>query len=230
MRGLQLICEIVDDANFICETGKDGKKSYYIEGTFLQGDIKNRNGRIYPVATLESEVNRYNTEYIQKNRAYGELGHPTGPAINLDRVSHMIKELHRDGTNFYGKAKITTETPMGQIVKNLLDEGANLGVSSRGMGSLKQSTAGLEVQGDFKLATAADIVADPSAPDAFVRGIMEGVEWIYDIASGGWVTIEGQNTVDRITEEIKAMDKEIFVSPKKFLYFEKYIDAITRKN
>ena len=146
----------------------------------MQANIKNRNGRVYPAEVLDKEVNRYVTENVQKNRAYGELGHPTSPTINLDRVSHMIKELTRDGDNFIGKAKIMTETPMGRIVKNLMDEGASLGVSSRGMGSLKNKNGAAEVQNDFYLATAADIVADPSAPDAFVEGIMEGKEWVWD--------------------------------------------------
>ena len=145
----------------------------------MQGEIKNRNGRMYPIGTLLKEVKRYNKEYVEQNRAYGELGHPQGPTINLERVSHMIKELHQDGNNIMGKAKIMTETPMGKIVKNLMDEGAKLGVSSRGMGTLKQGRDGTNVvSSDFQLATAADIVADPSAPDAFVEGIMEGVEWL----------------------------------------------------
>ena len=179
---LKLICEVNEDINYITEEKEeDGKKSYFIEGVFMQGDIKNRNGRMYPSETLAKEVNRYNKEYVQKKRAYGELGHPQGPTINLERVSHMITELKQDGSNFLGKAKIMTETPYGQIVKSLMDEGAQLGVSSRGMGSLKAGKNGAqEVQKDFYLATAADIVADPSAPDAFVNGIMESKEWVWD--------------------------------------------------
>ena len=179
---LKLICEVNEDINYITEEKEeDGKKSYFIEGVFMQGDIKNRNGRMYPSETLAKEVNRYNKEYVQKKRAYGELGHPQGPTINLERVSHMITELKQDGSNFMGKAKIMTETPYGQIVKSLMDEGAQLGVSSRGMGSLKSGKNGAqEVQKDFYLATAADIVADPSAPDAFVNGIMESKEWVWD--------------------------------------------------
>jgi hypothetical protein len=177
---MKLITEINESVEYLAEAREDGKKDYFIRGPFMQANIKNRNGRVYPAEVLDKEVNRYVTENVQKNRAYGELGHPTSPTINLDRVSHMIKELTRDGDNFIGKAKIMTETPMGQIVKNLMDEGASLGVSSRGMGSLKNKNGAAEVQNDFYLATAADIVADPSAPDAFVEGIMEGKEWVWD--------------------------------------------------
>jgi len=177
---MKLIAEVVEEINFLTEADENGKKNYFIEGIFMQGDIKNRNGRMYPQQVLAKEVKRYNDAYISKNRAFGELGHPQGPTINLDRASHMIKELYQDGSNFIGKAKIM-DTPMGNIVKNLMDEGASLGVSSRGMGSLKMNREGTqEVQKDFYLATAADIVADPSAPDAYVNGIMEGKEWVWD--------------------------------------------------
>ena len=173
------MCEINESVNFLVEE-KEGKKHYFIEGIFMQADIANRNGRMYRSDILEREVNRYNTEYVKENRAFGELGHPSGPNINLERVSHMTQKLFKEGTNFIGRAKIM-DTPYGQIVKNLMSEGAKLGVSSRGMGSLKANNEGInEVQDDFHLATAADIVADPSAPDAFVRGIMEGVEWVWD--------------------------------------------------
>lgn len=178
---MKLITEVTEEIQYISEAKEDGKKNYFIEGVFMQGDITNRNGRLYPAEVLDKEVKRYNEQYINKNRAYGELGHPQGPTINLERVSHMITELRRDGSNFMGRAKIMSETPMGAIVKNLMDEGASLGVSSRGMGSIKQNRQGVsEVQKDFYLATAADIVADPSAPDAFVQGIMEGKEWIWE--------------------------------------------------
>ena len=174
---MKLITEVIEDINIVeSKSGKD----LYIEGVFLQSDMKNRNGRVYPTDVLTNEVNRYTENYINKNRAFGELGHPSGPTINLERVSHMIKELRLDGKNFIGKAKIMTETPYGAIVKNLINEGAQLGVSSRGMGSVKSSGGANVVQNDFYLATAADIVADPSAPDAFVNGIMEGKEWIWD--------------------------------------------------
>ena len=172
-----------DDVNYLVEEDpKTGKKNAYIEGVMLQTEVKNKNGRIYPKEVMQKEVKRYTKEYIDNNRAYGELGHPEGPTINLERTSHLITDLREDGNNFVGKAKILS-TPMGNIVKNLLDDGARLGVSSRGMGSLKASNAkgGVQmVQSDFQLATAADIVADPSAPDAFVDGVMEGVEWIWD--------------------------------------------------
>jgi hypothetical protein len=176
---MKLICEVNEEVKYL-EEENNGKKGLYIEGIFMQGDIKNRNGRMYPKDVLQKEVNRYNKEYIDKNRAYGELGHPQGPTINLERVSHMITQLQQDGSNFVGKAKIMTNTPYGQIVKSLIDEGAQLGVSSRGMGSLKQKNGANEVQKDFYLATAADIVADPSAPNAFVNGVMESKEWIWD--------------------------------------------------
>jgi len=179
---MKLICEVNEDISYVTETLDEatGKRKFMIEGVFMQGDIKNRNGRVYPAEVLDKEVQRYNESYVTKNRAYGELGHPSGPTINLERVSHMITELKRDGSNFMGKAKIMTETPYGAIVKSLMEEGAQLGVSSRGMGSLKQRNGVAEVQNDFYLATAADIVADPSAPDAFVNGIMESKEWVWD--------------------------------------------------
>jgi hypothetical protein len=176
---MKLFTELNEEVDFLVEKNDKGEKSHYIKGIFMQAEQKNRNGRLYPINVLESEVNRYNENYIQKKRAFGELGHPEGPNINLDRVSHMITDLHKEGTNFIGKAKIM-DTPYGKIVKSLIDEGANLGVSSRGMGSLKPNRDTQVVQDDFHLATAADIVADPSAPNAFVEGIMEGKEWVWD--------------------------------------------------
>ena len=177
---MKLISEEATNVEFLTETSKSGSKNYFIEGIFMQAETKNRNGRIYPKQVLQKEAKRYTTEFIKKKRAFGELGHPDGPTVNLERVSHMIEELEEVDQNFMGRAKIL-DTPYGKIVKNLIDEGAQLGVSSRGMGSLKPGRNGIsEVQGDFYLATAADIVADPSAPDAFVAGIMEGKEWIWD--------------------------------------------------
>ena len=176
---MKLISESIEDVDYLIEDDDSGKKNYRIRGPFLQAEIKNRNGRIYPMPILEKEVARYNKEYIQKNRAFGELGHPDGPTVNLERVSHMITDLYADGTNFIGEAKIM-DTPYGKIVKNLIDEGAKLGVSSRGMGSLAPQRGAHVVKDDFYLATAADIVADPSAPNAFVEGIMEGKEWVWD--------------------------------------------------
>ena len=176
---MKLITETIEDIEVLTEANANGGKSYKIKGVFMQADIKNRNGRVYPVQTLAKEVARYTQEFINKKRAFGELGHPDGPTVNLERVSHMITSLKPEGKNFIGEAKVM-DTPYGKIVKNLIDEGAQLGVSSRGMGSI-QSMQGKNIVGkDFYLATAADIVADPSAPDAFVEGIMEGKEWVWD--------------------------------------------------
>ena len=180
MSTVRLFSEAVDhDVEYITEEKEGGGKNYKIRGIFMQADIKNRNGRIYPMEILNKEVKRYNKEYINEKRAFGELGHPDGPTVNLERASHMITALYPDGKNFIGEAKVLS-TPMGEIVKNLMDDGAKLGVSSRGMGSLDQKNGANYVRNDFYLATAADIVADPSAPNAFVEGIMEGKEWIWN--------------------------------------------------
>ena len=179
MYTLKLISEHIENPDYLIEEKEDGKKDYKIKGIFMQADIKNRNGRVYPMEVLNKEVKRYNKEYINEKRAFGELGHPDGPTVNLERASHMITALYPDGKNYIGEAKILS-TPMGGIVKNLMDEGAKLGVSSRGMGSLDQKNGVNYVRNDFYLATAADIVADPSAPNAFVEGIMEGKEWIWN--------------------------------------------------
>ena len=176
MNTVKLFSEAVEEVEYITEAKENGGKNYKIKGIFLQADIKNRNGRVYPMEVLEKEVGRYNKKFINEKRAYGELGHPDGPTVNLERVSHMVTELYPDGKNFIGEAKIM-ETPMGKIVKNIMNEGGKLGVSSRGMGSLNQKNGANYVRDDFYLATAADIVADPSAPNAFVEGIMEGKEW-----------------------------------------------------
>lgn len=197
---MKLITEVYETLEYLSEANSDGEKEFFIEGVFMQANQKNRNGRIYPTNVLEREVSRYNKEYVEKNRAFGELGHPQGPTINLERVSHMIKSLTKDGDNFIGKAKIM-DSPYGNIVKNLIKEGASLGVSSRGMGSLKAKNGINQVQDDFYLATAADIVADPSAPDAFVEGIMEGVEWILD--GGKWV----EQFVEQSQKEIRTVSK-----------------------
>lgn len=194
---MRLIKEVYETTNLIVEEKLGKKKEYFIEGIFLQSELKNRNGRIYPQATMDKEVQRYMEQYVAKNRAYGELGHPDTPSINLDRVSHLIVDLRKEGTNYIGKAKIL-ETPMGMIARGLLDGGANLGVSSRALGSLKENSDGVQiVQDDFMLSTAADIVADPSAPDAFVRGIMESAEWVY---------VDGKY-VERHIEEAKRIIK-----------------------
>jgi len=197
---MNLITEYTDHSVEVITEAKDnGKKNYFIEGNFMQGDIKNRNGRIYPSKTLEAEMGRYQKEFIETKRALGELGHPDGPQINGDRVSHLITEMRRDGNDFYGKAKILS-TPMGEIVKSLLDEGVKIGVSTRGLGSVKAGRDGvMEVQKDFHLSTV-DIVTDPSAPNAFVNGIMENVEYYYDIASGNW---RAQQAIVDIQEEVE---------------------------
>ena len=178
---MKLICEQVENVRYVVEAKESGQKNYFIEGIFMQADIQNRNGRMYPGEILEKECQRYMKEAVEQGRAYGELGHPNGPSINLDRVSHLITNLRQEGSNYIGRARIT-ETPMGNIVKGLMESGGSLGVSTRGLGSLAEDkTRGcMVVQDDFRLATAADIVADPSAPDAFVRGIMEGVDWVWD--------------------------------------------------
>ena len=179
MDTVKLFSEAVEEVQYITEEKEDGGKNYKIKGIFMQADVKNRNGRVYPFEVLEKEVKKYNKNFIREKRAFGELGHPEGPTVNLERVSHLITDLYPDGKNFIGEAKIM-DTPYGQIVKNLIDNGAQLGVSSRGMGSLDQRNGANYVRDDFYLATAADIVADPSAPNAFVEGIMEGKEWVWN--------------------------------------------------
>lgn len=195
---MKLITEVTENCEVITEANTEtGKKSYFIEGIFMQGDIQNRNGRIYPSMVLEKEMSRYIKDFVEPKRALGELGHPDGPTINGDRVSHLITEMKRDGNNFYGKAKILG-TPMGEIVKTFIDEGIKIGVSTRGLGSVKQLKNGvMEVQNDFHLSTV-DIVTDPSAPNAFVNGIMENVEYYYDITSGNWIA---QEVVQNIEQE-----------------------------
>ena len=207
---MKLIAEEVLNVQYLVEE-KNGKKEHFISGIFMQAEKKNRNGRVYPFDILNKEVSRYNNEYVNKNRAFGELGHPDSPTINLDRVSHRITSLHPDGNNIMGKAKIL-DTPNGKIVKSLLDGGASLGVSTRGVGSLKPHNGYQLVQDDFHLATAADIVADPSAPEAFVRGIMEGKEWILD--GTGWKEVDYYRAKKLITEasraEIEAVSLKVF--------------------
>jgi hypothetical protein len=214
----KLIIESIQDAQFIAE-GTGPGKNYYLQGTFLQSEIPNRNGRKYSKQLLEREVNRYTNNYVVKNRALGELGHPSGPAINLDRVSHMIVELHQEGNNFIGKAKIL-DTPYGKIVKNFIDEGVSLGVSSRGVGSLKPANGYQLVGDDFMLATAADIVADPSAPDAFVRGIMEGKEWVMN--AGEWKEVDYEQTKKALMEANRRDFEE-----KAIIAFKNFISKLT---
>ena len=215
---MKLISEEVTQSEFLVEQNDKGTKDYKIKGIFLQSNIKNRNGRIYPKEVLDKEVTRYNKEFINKKRAFGELGHPDGPTVNLERVSHMITKLYPDGNNFIGEAKIMN-TPYGKIVKGLIDEGAHLGVSSRGMGSLVNRGQGNIVKDDFYLATAADIVADPSAPDAFVEGIMEGKEWVWE--SG--VLVEKDIEAWRM-EVYKAKKREL--DEKKLKVFESMLKKL----
>lgn len=199
---MKLITEVTEEASVAVELDEaTGKKSHFIEGIFMQGDLKNRNGRIYPSKVLEKEMVRYNKDFIETKRALGELGHPEGPAINGDRVSHLITEMHRDGSNFIGKAKILS-TPMGEIVKTFMDEGVKIGVSTRGLGSVIPKNGIMEVQDDFHLATV-DIVTDPSGPNCFVNGIMENVEYYYDIASNSWLPNTQQEEVAQVVEEIQ---------------------------
>ena len=197
---VKLISEEIQDVEYICEEKENGKKDYKIKGIFMQADVKNRNGRVYPMEVLDKEVKRYNKEYIKEKRAFGELAHPDGPTVNLERASHMITALYPDGKNFIGEAKVLS-TPMGEIVKSLMDEGAKLGVSSRGMGSLDQKNGANYVRNDFYLATAADIVADPSAPNAFVEGIMEGKEWVWN--NGSLVEAELERAKQRIETRVR---------------------------
>lgn len=198
---MKLITEITENCEILSEINEEtGKKSFFIEGIFMQGNLKNRNGRIYPSEVLENEMKRYQKEFIDTKRALGELGHPDGPQINGERVSHLITEMKRDGDNFYGKAKILG-TPMGEIVKTFLDEGVKIGVSTRGLGSVKAKNGVMEVQKDFHLATV-DIVTDPSAPNAFVNGIMENVEYYYDLASNAWLPAQQQEEVAEVVEQI----------------------------
>ena len=218
---MKLIREEIESVKVITEATKSGKKNLYIEGVFLQGNIKNRNGRMYPMETLQREVGRYRKEHVNTGRALGELGHPDGPTVNLDRVSHKITSLKESGTNFIGRAKILESTPMGKIASSLLSEGVKLGVSSRGIGSLKPTKEGFNVVGeDFMLATAADIVADPSAPDAFVEGIMEGKEWIW----------EGSILRERKAEEIKSKIDTLagrkMLEEHKISLFDEFINSL----
>ena len=196
---MKLISETLEDVKFLKEEDEKGK-TYKIKGIFMQGDIKNRNGRVYPVEVLKDEIDRYNEKFVSKKRAYGELGHPEGPTVNLDRVSHMVTSLKQDGSNFIGEAKVM-DTPMGKIVKNIMDECGTLGVSSRGMGSLEQKNGANYVKKDFMLAAAADIVADPSAPNAFVQGIMEGKEWVWN--NGLLKEVQMEEIVDDIQEGVR---------------------------
>lgn len=216
---MKLITEQIEDVQILSEE-KNGKKNLYIEGTFLQGEIKNRNGRMYPINTLRREVDKYNESFVKSGRALGELGHPDGPTVNLDRVSHLITSLVQEGNNFKGRARIL-DTPMGNIAKNLLGEGVKLGVSSRGIGSLQETRDGAKVVADdFMLATAADIVADPSAPDAFVNGIMEGKEWIWNNG------IIQESEINHMKRQIDNAASSKILEERKISAFSKFLNSL----
>jgi hypothetical protein len=218
---MKLFCELSENVQYLVEQ-KEGKKEFYIHGVFMEMETKNRNNRVYKAEHTIPVVEKYIEEQIKNNRAYGELGHPQGPSINLDRVSHMIKELRVDGNQIIGKAKIM-ETPMGNIVRNLIQEGAGLGVSSRGMGSLVEKNGVMEVQNDFHLATAGDIVADPSAPNAFVQGIMEGVEWVWDNG------LLKQREIEGYKKAINTSVRQGTLETDKFRIFESFINSLSKK-
>ena len=220
---MKLFREINEEVQILTEESEKGDKKYFIEGVFLQGNLKNRNGRVYPMEILDKEASRYSKNFIEQKRAFGELGHPDGPTINLERVSHMITSLQKEGENYIGKAKIM-DTPYGKIVKNLIDEGAKLGVSSRGIGSLEEKSGTNYVKDDFQLATAADIVADPSAPDAFVNGILEGKEWVYQ--AGLLVTKNTLAAEEMVEETQKEVRKIRSVDPRRLE--EKAVRAFSR--
>lgn len=222
---MKLITELTEDIQYVTEAKEDGGKNLYIEGVFLQSSIKNRNGRVYPEEVMDREVARYIQESVDKNTAMGELGHPNGPQINLDRVSHRIVSLKKEGTNYVGRAMITN-TPMGNIAKGIIESGARLGVSSRGLGSLKLNKEGVnEVQDDFRLATAADIVADPSAPDAWVNGIMESLDWVYDERLG-WKAIElAEQAKKKIEESVSTRSLD---ADRKLRLFESYLNKFSK--
>jgi len=218
---MKLITELNEEVNYISEMNESGKRDHYITGRFIVGEQQNKNGRMYPMPVLEKEVDRYLREVVKPKRAFGELNHPAGPTINLDRVSHIIVELSRDGKCYNGKAKLT-ETPMGQIAKGLLESGGQLGVSTRGMGSLKEQNGVMVVQSDFKLATV-DIVSDPSGPGCFVNGIMENVEWIYDPARGTWF----EEKLHETKKKIKTLSRSQ-IEEQKIAIFENYLASLVK--
>lgn len=220
-----LITENIQDVRYVTEAREDGKKNLYVEGIFMMAESPNRNNRIYRRHVLENAVNKYSENYINQNRAYGELGHPQGPTINLDRVCIMHEWLKWDGNNVIGRAKVTS-TPMGKIVEGLIQDGANLGMSSRGMGSISEGKNGImEVKDDFMLATAADVVADPSAPNAFVRGILENVDWVYDAASGSW---RAQEFVEQAKKELHRSTVAA-INENSIAYFERFLKELSVK-
>jgi hypothetical protein len=221
---MKLITELTQDLEYLTEAKEDGSKNHYIHGVFMQAETKNRNGRIYPMNVLQNAVDNYIDTHVKQNRAMGELGHPNGPQLNLDRVSHMITQLKPDGNNYIGKARLA-DTPMGNIAKGLLNTGVRLGVSSRGMGSLEPGEGGvMVVQPDFRLATAADIVADPSAPNAFVNGVMENVNWVYDASSDSWY----QEKLHEAKKQMRRMTMDE-IEQNKLGIFESFINRLSSK-
>lgn len=221
---MKLIKELSEEVEFISEAREDGSKNHYIKGIFIMTETVNKNGRKYVKKDMIPEVTRYVKEVVENNRAYGELGHPAGPQINLDRVSHIIKEMHWDGNNVIGKALIT-KTPMGEIARGLMESGAQLGVSTRGMGSLKESGGIMIVQSDYRIATGGDIVADPSAPQAFVQGVMENVEWIYDPVKDTWY----EERLENIKKEVNKMSRSQ-LAEQHVAIFENYLASLVSKN
>lgn len=222
---MKLITEISEDIEYITEGKNDSNKSLYIKGIFLQSGIKNRNGRVYPEQVMDKEVHRYIAEKVDKKYAFGELNHPPTPVVGLDRASHIITELKKDGLNWIGKAKIM-ETPMGNIVKGIIESGGRVGVSSRGMGSIKKNSIGInEVQSDFKLATAADVVSDPSAPDAFVDGIMEGVDWLYNEQVGNYQMI---NLAEEAKQKIENYVRSRRLEEQKLALFADFMNKVSK--
>lgn len=222
MDTMLLIKELTEDVQFIKESAEDGVKKYFIEGIIMQGNIKNRNGRIYPTNVLAEEVNRYVEEYIQKNKAYGELDHPTTPTVSLKNASHMFTELRMEGNDVVGRARVMTHLPMGKIAAGLIEEGANLGISSRGLGAVKKNASGIMEVAKFHLQTPGDLVADPSGPNCYVQGIMEGVEFYFDVAKGSW---EAQQVIEQHIEEIHKNYKQIDEG-KALKMFSQYLSTL----
>jgi hypothetical protein len=219
-----LITELTETIQFLKETTEDGAKKYFIEGIIMQGNIKNRNGRIYPTEILSQEVDRYTEEYINRNKAYGELDHPTTPTVSLERASHMFTDLRVEGNDVVGRARVMTSLPMGKIVAGLIEEGANLGISSRGLGAVKKNSAGIMEVAQFRLQTPGDLVADPSGPNCYVQGIMEGVEFYFDVASQSWEQ-KALQVVEEHIEEIHKNYKQIDEA-KAFLMFNQFLESL----
>ena len=223
---MKLLLEVNEQLEFLKEQTADGKQNYYVQGIFLEGDIKNKNGRIYPASTLAKAVRVYEDNYIKKNRSYGELNHPASPSINLDRVSHIITELKQEGSNFIGKARILTETPMGKMAKALIDERCTLGTSSRGLGSLRESRDGNVVQDDLYFATAGDLVSDPSAPSAFLSALKEEADWV--MRNGEWVPVYREAVLEKLDEIVASRPSKEEKERQFFKLFEGYMNRLTK--